>query len=205
MPCHKSIFFSLFCSQGSNQVFSSLWFYVDGIPNPTRDFPFRFATLFLVPTVLCTRPHHHRPVRIPSPKQLPWPLVLYYVLTRTYCLPKPCIQQEDVKWFHLFCDILYSVCLEPILSLLSTILSIPFVLASSWLRMSFICVSFGSTRDKIRLLALGKIGFAVPLSFSFQFSWIPLLSANKSSLSATLVSVLFLRQSPLPQVLLISL
>ena len=39
---------------------------------------------------------------------------------------------------------------------------------------------------------LGRIDFAAPLSCSFWFSWIPLLSANKSSHSATLVSILFL-------------
>ena len=40
---------------------------------------------------------------------------------------------------------------------------------------------------------LGRIDFAAPLSCSFWFSWIPLLSANKSSYSATLVSILFLQ------------
>ena len=52
MPCRKSIFFSLLCPQGSSQIFSSLWFYVDGLRNPTRVFPFRFPTPFL--------PHSHR-------------------------------------------------------------------------------------------------------------------------------------------------
>ena len=172
MPCCKSIFFSLLCPHGSSQVFSTLWFCVDGIQNPTRVFLFRFPTPFFTPTVLCTRPYHHQPVRILSRKRLPWSLVLYYTLTSTRCLPRPCIQQQ---WFHLFRDILYSVRLEPILSLLSTILSPPFVIASSWLRMSSFLVSFGSIRDDIRLLVLGRIGFAVPLSCSFQFSWIPLL------------------------------
>ena len=182
----------------SSLVFSPLCFYVDGIRNPTRVFTFCFPTPLLVPTVLCTRPHHYWPVLIHSPKWLPWPLVLYYPLTSTRCLSRPYIQQQDVQWFHLFRDIFCSVRLEPILSLLSTILSTPFVLASSWLRMSSFHVSFGSTRGDICLLVLGRIGFAVPLSCSFRFSWIPLLSANKSSLSATLASILFFHQSPYP-------
>ena len=65
--------------------------------------------------------------------------------------------------------------------------------------------SFGSTRDDICFLVLGRIGFAVLFSCSFRFSWIQLPSANKSSLSATLVSILFLDQSPHHQVLSIYL
>ena len=107
------------------------------------------------------------------------------------------------KMFNGF--IFFSVRLETILSLLSTLLFPQFALASSWLKMSSFRVSFGWTRDDIRLLVLGRIGFAVPLSCSFRFSWIPLLSANKSSLSATLVSMLFLNESPHRQVLSISL
>ena len=84
-------------------------------------------------------------------------------------------------------------------------MSPPFVLASSWLRMYFFRVIFGSTRDDIPLFVLGRIGFAVPLARSFQFSWIPLLSANKSSLFAMLVSILFLHQSTHRQVLSTSL
>ena len=131
MSCRKSIFFSLLCPQGSSQFFSPLWFYIDGIRDSTPVFPFRFPTPFLILTVLCNRPHHHRPVHIPLPMRLPGPLVLYYALTSTHCLPRPCIQQQDVQWFHLIRDKLYSVRLEPILSLLSTILCPPFVLASS--------------------------------------------------------------------------
>ena len=113
-------FFAL--SSRVKQVFSPLWFCVGGIRNPARVFLFRFPTPFFVPTILCTRPYHYRPVRIPSPKRLP---------ASTRCLSRPCIQQQGVQWFHLFCDILYSVPLEPILLLLSTILSPPFVLAPS--------------------------------------------------------------------------
>ena len=71
--------------------------------------------------------------------------------------------------------------------------------------MSSFRVSFSSTRDDIRFLVLGSIGFAVPLSCSFRLSGIPLLSANKSSISDRLVSILFLHQSPHRQVLSISL
>ena len=164
MPWCKSAFFSLLCPQGSSQLISPLWFYVDVIRNPTQVFPFRFPTLFLVPTIPCTRPHHQRPAA--SSKQLPWPLVLYYALTSTHCLPIPCIQQPNIQWYKILC----SIRLEPILSLLSTILSPPFVLASSWLTMSSFRVSFGSTRDDIRLLFLGRIGFAAPLSSRLWFS-----------------------------------
>ena len=131
--------------------------------------------------------------------------MLYYALTSTRFLSRPCIQQQDFQLFHLFRDILYRVRLEPILSLLSTILSPPFVLALSWLRMSSFRVSFCSTRDDIRIFVIGRIGLAVPLPCSFRFSWISLLSANKSSLSVTLVSILFLHQWPHRQVLSISL
>ena len=66
---------------------------------------------------------------VSSPKRLPSSLVFYYASTSTRCLPRPCIQQPDVQWYHLFRDIFYSVCLEPILLLLSKILSPPIVLA----------------------------------------------------------------------------
>ena len=198
MPCQKSIFFSLLYPRGSSQGFSQLWFCIDGIRSPTRNFFFRFPTPFLIPTVLCSRPCHYRPVRIPSPKRLPWSLVLYYASTSTHYLPRPSMQQQDVQWFHIFCDILCSVRLE-------SIFSPPFVLALSWLRMSSLRVSLGSTRDNIRLLVLGRIDVDIPLSYSFRFSWIPLLSANKSSLSITLFSIFFLHQSPHRQVLSISL
>ena len=95
-------FFAL--SPRTSWVFLSLWFCVDGIQNPTH--------VFL--TVPCShrsfyRPYHHWPVRIPLAKRLPWSLLLYYALTSSYYFPRPCIQQQDVQWIHLFCDILYSV------------------------------------------------------------------------------------------------
>ena len=102
MSCCKSIFFSLLCPRGSSQVFSPFWFCVGGIRNRTRVFLFRFATPFLVPTILSTRPYHHQPLCIPSPNQLPWSLVLYYALTSICCLSRPCIEQQDFQWFHLF-------------------------------------------------------------------------------------------------------
>ena len=205
MPCHKSIFISLLCPRGLSQVFLPLCFFVDGIRNPTRVSIFSFPSPFLVPTILCTRPYLNRPIRIPFPKRLPWSLVFYRALTSTRCLPRPCIQQQYGQWFHFFRDILYSVHLEPIFSLLSTTLSLLFVLASSWLRMSSFHVSSGSTRDDIRLLVLSRIDFAVLLSCSFQFSRIPLPSANKSFLFATFISILLLHQSTYRQVSLVSL
>ena len=149
------------------------------ISPPTSFYSFAQATALIISALLC-------------------------LSTSTCCLPRPCTQQQDVQWFHLFSGIVYKVHLEPILSLLSRILSAPFVLASSWLRISSFHVSLGTTRDDIRLLVLCRIGFAIPLSWSFRFSWIPLLSANMSSLSATLVSIHFVHQSPHCQVLSIS-
>ena len=70
--------------------------------NPTQAFLSRPPTPFLVTTVPCTRPYSHQPGRIPSPKWLPWSLVLYYVSTSTHCSPRPCIQQKMFNDFISF-------------------------------------------------------------------------------------------------------
>ena len=111
--CHVANphFFSLLCPRGSSHVFSPLWFYIDGIRNPTRVF-LCFPTPFLVPTVLCTRPYRHQPVCIPLPKRLPWLLVLmiisalscldkYLLFAKTLHLAARCSMVSSLLWHTL--------------------------------------------------------------------------------------------------------
>ena len=126
MPCRKSIFFLPFL-RGSSQVSLPFWFCVDGIRNPTQLFLFRF-------------PHSHRSLNqtiSPPTSSYSFAQATAMIISALLCLNKSSLFAKtlhpatDAQWFHLFLDIPYSVRLELILSLLSTILSPPFVLASS--------------------------------------------------------------------------
>ena len=95
--------------------------------NPTQLFLFRF-------------PHSHRSLNqtiSPPTSSYSFAQATAMIISALLCLNKSSLFAKtlhpatDAQWFHLFRDIPYSVRLELILSLLSTILSPPFVLASS--------------------------------------------------------------------------
>ena len=103
------------------------------------------------------------PGGIPSPIQLPSPLVLYCVLSSTYCLQSSCTQLADVQPSPFVLCIVYIYHLQLALLSLSIILFPPFVPTLTLLKLSLQVLRFVLTIDCTAGLASNK--FVLCISF----------------------------------------
>ena len=91
---------------------------------------------------------------IPSPMQLPSPLVLYCVLSSTHCLQSSCTLLAGVQPSPFVLCIVYIYHLQLVLLLLSTILFATFVPALTLFKPSLQVLSFVLTIDCTAVLLL---------------------------------------------------
>ena len=180
----------------SSQVFLPFWFYLDGIRNPTRVFQFRIPLSY--PSLYQTISPPTSSYSFTQGTAMTISALLYLdkysLFAKTLNPTRKCSMVSSLLW-HTLQHQSWTNPLAAFYHLVSTICSNIVMIEDVFLPCKFLAQT-EVTFVELTLVELGRTNFAVPLTCSFWFSWTPLLSANKSSLSATLVSILFLHQSP---------